>query len=345
MIFFQKGKAVVLQKLLRQDNFRKIMISAIVFMFALMIYLFVDHRLESDEIVLHGNVDIRQTELGFRVNGRIAEMRVDEGDTVKIGDVLAVLDQTPFIHARDIAKGQADQAAATLKKMEAGNRIQEIEQARAAVKEQQAAYDYAEKFLKRQEDLLKTKNASQQTYDDAFAQTQETEAKLKSNQEALKLSEEGFRAEDIEAARADLAVANARLAAAETDLKDTEILAPTAGTILTRVRELGAIVENGATVYTLAIINPVWVRAYVSEIDLGRIKQGMEALVFTDTNPDQSFKGQIGFISPQAEFTPKNIETKELRTNLVYRLRIIVDDVKGQLRQGMPVTVSLKVSN
>jgi len=328
-----------------QNKIGKIIIGVAILILLMTAYLFVNNRLSNDKIILQGNVDIRQVELGFRVNGRVAEMRVDEGDFVKEGDVLAVLDKASFIHVRDIAKGQVDQSSASLKKMEAGNRIQEIEQARAAVKEQEAAYEYADKFLKRQENLLKTRAVSQQAYDDALAHKQEIEAKLKSVQEALKLSEEGFRAEDIEAARADLTIAKARLANAETDLKDTEILAPKSGTILTRVTEPGAIVGNGGTVYTLSLPSPVWVRAYVSEIDLGRIKPGIEAMVYTDTNPDKPFKGQIGFISPKAEFTPKNIETKELRTNLVYRLRIIVEDVKSELRQGMPVTVSLKVTN
>ncbi|MBY0462076.1 MAG: secretion protein HlyD [Alphaproteobacteria bacterium] len=335
----------MLQDFLKHNKIHQIMGGIATLAFIFIVYLFINNKFLNDKITLQGNVDIRQVELGFRVNGRIAEMHVDEGDTVKEGDVLAVLDKSSFLHARDIAKGQVDQSAAALKKMEAGNRVQEIEQARAAVKEQEAAYEYTDKFLKRQANLLKTRAVSQQAYDDALAHKQEAEAKLKSAQEALKLSEEGFRAEDIEAARADLAIANARLANAETDLKDTEIRAPKSGKILTRAREPGAIVGNGGTVYTLSLQNPVWVRVYVSEIELGRVKPGMEAMVYTDTNPDKPFKGQIGFISPKAEFTPKNIETKELRTNLVYRLRIIVEDTKGELRQGMPVTVSLKASN
>ncbi|MBY0280580.1 MAG: secretion protein HlyD [Alphaproteobacteria bacterium] len=334
-----------MQDFLKHNKIHNVIIGIILFVLLITAYFFINNRLSSDKILLQGNVDIRQVELGFRVNGRIAEMRVDEGDIVKEGDILAALDKSPFLHARDIAKGQVDQSTAALKKMEAGNRVQEIEQAKAAVKEQEAAYEYADKFLKRQSNLLKTRAVSQQAYDDALAHKQEIEAKLKSVQEALKLSEEGFRAEDIEAARADLAIANARLANTETDLKDTEILAPKAGTILTRAREPGAIVGNGGTVYMLSLPSPVWVRAYVSEIELGRIKPGMKAEVYTDTNPDKPFKGQVGFISPKAEFTPKNIETKELRTNLVYRLRIIVEDVKGELRQGMPVIVSLKASD
>jgi HlyD family secretion protein len=149
--------------------------------------------------------------------------------------------------------------------------------------------------------------------------------------------------EDIQEARANLAAAKARLAQTEINLQDTEIHSPADGIILTRVREPGAIVSAGQTVYTLQLLSPVWIRTYVSERDLGRIYQGMPADVYTDSQPAKPFHGQIGFISPVAEFTPKNVETTDLRTELVYRLRVIVDNPDNGLRQGMPVTVKLKL--
>jgi HlyD family secretion protein len=136
-------------------------------------------------------------------------------------------------------------------------------------------------------------------------------------------------------------MAEARLASAETNLADTAIAAPADGVILTRIQEPGAIVAAGAPVYTLSLRNPVWVRAYVREPDLGRVHPGMRALVTTDTAPQHPYHGHIGFISPVAEFTPKTVETTALRTDLVYRLRVIVDDPDESLRQGMPVTVTL----
>jgi HlyD family secretion protein len=303
------------------------------------------HRQDQNLLVLYGNVDIRQVNLGFRVSGRIAKMIFEEGDTVKTGDVVAVLDKAPYEAALAAAKAQLAQAKANYAKLKHGNRPQEIKEARATVRERQAAATNAHLTFKRQSEQIKVGSTSHQAYDDAFAKKNEAEAQLKNAQEALSLAEEGFRSEDIEAGRATMEIAKAQLESAKINLKDAEIFSPSDGIILTRVSEPGTIVAPQSVVYTLSLHKPVWVRAYVSEPDLGRIKPGMEVLVITDTHPNQPFKGQIGFISPQAEFTPKTVETPALRTALVYRLRILVDDPKGQLRQGMPVTVKLKTSN
>jgi HlyD family secretion protein len=293
----------------------------------------------SQDITLHGNVDIRQVDLGFRVSGRLQEMKYEEGDKIKKGDIIASLDKTPFKFEVNNAKALVDVAAANLNKLHTGNRPQEIQEAKALVNERQVSFDNAQKVLDRQSELVKKNYASKQEYDDAYAKAKEAQAQLKTAQEALKLSLEGFRSEDIAAGLSQLEAANAQLAIAQNNLQDADIIAPNDGIILTRIREPGAIVSIGAPAYTLSLVNPVWIRAYTSETDLGRLKPGMKALVYTDAYPNNPYQGQIGFISPVAEFTPKNVETKELRTDLVYRLRIIVDDKEGQLRQGMPVTV------
>ncbi len=293
------------------------------------------------ELTLHGNVDIRQVDLGFRVGGRIGEMRFEEGDRVKAGDVAAALEKAPYQHELAAAKAQVAQAQADFTKMRHGSRPQEIEQARASVREQQAAFDNAHKFAVRQKSLVDSHSVSRQDYENAAAAEKEARARLQTAQEALRLQQEGFRKEDIAAALAALDTAKARFATAQTNLEDTQIVAPSDGTIFTRVHEPGSIVAAGTTVYTLALQNPIWIRAYVDEPDLGRLKPGMEAQVLTDTYPGQPIKGKVGFISPQAEFTPKTIETKELRTDLVYRLRILVSDPEGKLRQGEPVTVTI----
>ncbi|MBV8939671.1 MAG: secretion protein HlyD [Alphaproteobacteria bacterium] len=293
------------------------------------------------ELVMHGNIDIRQVDLGFRVAGRIAEMRFEEGDAVKAGDVVAVLDKTPYEDALAGARAQAAQEEQGYAKYRHGNRPQEIEQARAAVRVQEADFANAHLFAQRQKALVDSGSIARQDYDNAVAAEKEALARLQAAQEALRLQTEGFRREDIAASEAGLSAARARLASAETALADTEIQAPADGIMLTRVREPGAVVPAGATVYTLELHHPVWARVYVGEPDLGRLKPGMKADVFTDTEPERGIEGQVGFISPQAEFTPKNIETKELRPDLVYRVRVIVDDEKGTLRQGMPVTVKM----
>ncbi len=297
-----------------------------------------------DNLVLYGNVDIRQVDLGFRVSGRIAQMPFEEGDEIKTGDIIATLDKAPYEADLAVAKAQLAQSEANYAKYKHGSRPQEIEEAKATVREQQAAFDNAEIILKRQSEQIKVGATSQQAYDDARSQKIQTESLLKSSKEALSLAEEGFRREDIDAALAARQVAQAQLETAKINLEDTEIFSPSDGVIMTRVLEPGAIIAPLSIVYTLSLHKPVWVRAYVSEPNLGRIKPGMEALVITDSHPDKPFKGQIGFISPQAEFTPKTVETTELRTDLVYRLRILVDDSHGDLRQGMPVTVHIKLS-
>lgn len=142
---------------------------------------------------------------------------------------------------------------------------------------------------------------------------------------------------------ANLKQAEASLGVAKTNLRDTEVYAPADGTILTRIREPGTVVKEGDPIYTLSLISPVWVRAFVSEGNLGLIYPGMPAEVFTDTPGGKVYHGHIGFISPVAEFTPKTVETSQLRTDLVYRLRIIADNPDQGLRQGMPVTVKLKL--
>ena len=298
----------------------------------------------SSLLVLSGNVDIRQVDLGYRVSGRLTKMLFEEGDEVKTGDLLAVLDKAPYEASLAIAQGQLLQAEANYAKLVHGSRPQEIEEARALAGEQQAAFENADITFTRQRNQLKVGSTSQQAYDDALKQRRETEALLKNALEALSLAEEGFRQEDIDAGRAARETAKAQLQSAKVDLQDTEIHSPSDGIILTRVREPGAIVAPQSIVYSLTLHKPVWIRAYVSEPNLGRLKPGMKVLVFTDTNPDKPFTGQIGFISPQAEFTPKTVETTELRTDLVYRLRILAEDPKGDLRQGMPVTVKINTS-
>jgi HlyD family secretion protein len=167
---------------------------------------------------------------------------------------------------------------------------------------------------------------------------------MKSAEETLRLAELGPRQEDIDNARAQLAAEEAMVIQSERRLADAELIAPSAGTILTRAQERGAIVSPGEPIFTLTLTSPVWVRTYVNERDLGRIRPGMTAQVATDSAPDKPYQGHIGFISPTAEFTPKTVETRELRTDLVYRLRVIVDNDDGMLRQGMPVTVTLDLT-
>lgn len=296
-----------------------------------------------NEIVLYGNVDIRQVDLGFRVNGKLNQMHFEEGDFIQKGTVLAQLDNIPYELELENQKAQMNATLANLTKFQKGNRPQEVQEAYAAMHEKEVAYNNAKQTLNRQTELLAKKWTSKQAYDDAFAQANEAQAQLETAKQALTLKIEGFRSEDIDAAKAQLDAAQAKLSIATTNLEDTTLIAPNDGYIMTRIREPGSILAAGAPVYTLSLTKPIWIRAYVSEKNLGHIKPGMKASIYTDSQPHKPYTGQIGFISPQAEFTPKNVETTELRTELVYRLRIIVDESGEYLRQGMPVTVKLQV--
>lgn len=290
---------------------------------------------------LYGNVDIREVDLGFRVGGRVDDMPVDEGMRVKRGEVLARLDVAPLKDALAGAAARLGSAEATLDKLIAGNRAQDIAQAQAVVAARQAAMAKAREDFDRRQALVKTGAISQALFETTRADYLAAQAELKAAEEALSLQRAGTRKEDIAAARAERAVAGADRDRATTDLSDTTLLAPSDGVILTRAREPGAIVQPGETVFTLAIDRPVRVRAYVAEPDLGRVAPGMEVVVNAD-GIDRDYRGTVGFISPTAEFTPKSVQTEALRTDLVYRLRIIVTDADDRLRQGQPVSVTIR---
>ncbi|MHC1751027.1 secretion protein HlyD [Humidesulfovibrio sp.] len=291
------------------------------------------------ELKLYGNVDIREVELSFRVPGRLAEVRVDEGDPVRAGEVLATLDAQRYRDALAKATGDRDVAAANMAKFRAGFRLEEVAQARAAVAQVEAQVENAARVARRREELLKSGAISAQERDDAVASRDALLAQLQSARKGLQLQASGFRAEEVLGAEASLRAAEASVSAAMTDLADTEIIAPSDGTVLSRVREPGAMAAAGATVLVVSLNKPVWVRAYVPEPSLGKVRLGMPVSVRTDSRPDKPYSGTVGFISPVAEFTPKNVETEALRTDLVYRLRIVVDDPDEGIRQGMPVTV------
>jgi HlyD family secretion protein len=299
---------------------------------------------DSDRITLYGNVDIRQVQLGFRVNGRVAQMNFDEGDSVKPGDLLARLDAKPYEDAVAAAGAEVATQRATLDKLVAGPRGAEIAQARAQLEERTADYENAKLAYDRAFKLRPGQTISESALDNARASRDTAQARVDSARQALQLLEEGTRSEDIAAARATLAGAEANLSAARTSLEDTELKAPAAGVILSRLREPGAIVATSDIIYVLSLDRPVWVRSYVPEPLLGKIHPGMEVNITSDSAPDKPYRGKIGFISPVAEFTPKSVETPELRTDLVYRLRIIIDEPDQGLRQGMPVTVHVPES-
>lgn len=296
-------------------------------------------------ITLYGNVDIRQVDLAFRVGGRLAGLEVEEGDRVDAGKVVARLDARPYEDALRAASARVAEREAMLAKLVAGTRPAEIAQAQAAVAEREANLANAEQAFERDARLVRTGAAAQAAYDRTLAERAMAQARLRTARLALELAVEGPRREEVAAARAAVEAARAEEAAARTSLEDAVLLAPSGGVVLSRAREAGAIVQPADTVLVLSLSEPVRVRTYIAEPLLGRIRPGMEVDILTDSAPDRPYRGRIGFISPVAEFTPKSVETPDLRTDLVYGLRITVSG-KGErdgdgLRQGMPVTIRL----
>ncbi len=270
------------------------------------------------------------------------QMTFDEGDAARAGARLAALKAQPYRDAIVAAQAQVQVAQAELAKLRRGLRPQEITQAREALKKAQALVTEAERNFQRQSGLLASGASSQRTVDAARTARDQAAAGAEAAKAALSQAIEGFRKEDIAAAEARLAAAQAAAAQATTSLADTELTSPSDGTVIARVREPGSMVASQSTVYSLSLDKPVYVRAYVGESDLGRIAPGTAVRVKSDSS-EKVYRGQIGFISPRAEFTPKTVETTDLRTDLVYRLRIVIDeaDADAALRQGMPVTIAV----
>lgn len=303
------------------------------------VFAWMQHTDQDENLLrLYGNVDIREVQLAFRQPGRVTQVLFDEGDFVAAGTRVATLDAQPYQEALAAARASVQVAQAELAKMQHGLRPQEITQARETLRQAQALAHRAERDYARARKLLPSKASSQQDVDSTRAARDQAVAGVKAAKAALSQTEEGFRKEDIAAAEAQLAAALAARDQAATALADTELFTPSDGTVIARIREPGSMVASQNAIYSLSLDHPVYVRAYISETVLGRIAPGTPVRVRSDSSK-KTYHGQIGFISPRAEFTPKTVETTELRTDLVYRLRIVVSDADPALRQGMPVTV------
>jgi HlyD family secretion protein len=312
-----------------------------------------------ENITLYGNVDIRQVELAFNDSERIDKLLVDEGSAIHTGQLVAQLAQQRFLDA--VAQDRANMAAQqqVVARLLAGSRPEEIAEARADaaaaqadVTAAQANVTNAELLYRRQQTLAKQQYVSMQIRDDALrsylADQADLSAKqqaLAAKQQALRLAVIGPRKEDIAAAQATLRANQSALALAQKELTDTNLYAPAKGVIQDRILEPGDMVTPETPVFTLALDDPVWVRAYLPEPQMGTVALGMRAWIESDSFPGQRFPGWIGFISPVSEFTPKNVETTQLRSQLVYRVRVYACNPDHRLRLGMPATVVIPLSN
>jgi len=305
------------------------------------------------ELTLYGNVDDREVNLVYVVPEIVKRVLVEEGAVVRKGDLLGELETIRLENSVKSAKAAVESANAAVEaaqavydKVRSGPRVEEIAMARAELAAIQAKLMAVESDYKRQEMLSNTKAVSIQTAENAEAAYLLLKAQIENAAQNLKMLETGSRREDISAANAQLSEAKAQLAQAQAQydiqlqaLADTRLYAPRDGIIRSRILEPGEMATTQTPALVMAVTSPKWIRVYMPETLLMKVKMGDKAKIYFDSIPGKPFDGWVGYISPSAEFTPKNVETPELRTALVYEFRVYVDDPENILKLGAPATV------
>lgn len=295
-----------------------------------------------EELVLQGNVDVREVSLAFRQSDRILEMLAEEGDRVQKGQVLARLDTQELKLQLQRLNAEIAAQQSTVDKLHNGTRPEEIRQAEGNLRQAQAAAEHAAGVYQRKRDIYTSiAGISQQELDNAYHDMEAKQATMSVAEVALQEAKAGPRQEDIAGAEAGLqALRNEQLRYIYL-LSQYELQAPDDGVIRSRLLEAGDMASPSKPVFKLSLPGKKWVRAYVPETELGRVYEGQQARVYIDSLPGKAIGGQVGYISGTAEFTPKHVQTEELRTSLVYEVRVYVDDADNVLRLGMPATVRI----
>jgi len=305
---------------------------------------FVRKPAPANQLTLSGNIEAHESLVSFKVQGRIVDLPVEEGQQVEQGALLARLED-----ADSKQKVRIDQANVGVRESDlaltlAGTREQEVKAAQQTMIDAQA--DLEEKKLDndRAQRLFSKDEVSAQDRDLAATALKRAEAIFKAAQQRLSEAVEGSRKEDIAIARANLNEASANLGLSQVNLGYTILRAPSTGVITLRQAELGEVVAPGSPVATLADLDHIWLRAYIAETDLGSIHWGQEATVTTDTYPGKLYHGHISFISSNAEFTPKSVQTYKERVTLVYRIKIDIDNPNHELKPGMPADAHIDLA-
>lgn len=306
-------------------------------------YLLSLGRATSDGLSASGTVEATEASLGFQAAGRIESIRVNEGDRVKAGDTLAVLDRTELGARYAQANAQLAAAQAGLAELERGARAEELAQAREADSTAAARLADAQRGLGRAELLFRGGAASQEAFDKARFAAEVARSQREQAAQQLRLVQTGPRPERIAAQRAMVQSAQALLRQVGAQLANAVVVAPFDGVVTVRQRQPGEIVAPGAPVLTLANFDDRWVRIYIAENRMGAISLGAPASITTDTYGDRTYSGAVSYIASEAEFTPRNVQTTEERVKLVYAVKVrIAGDTALALKPGMPADVKLQ---
>jgi len=326
---------------------KKKLLLAVVFLLVVativMIFFRFGNRDQGKALRVSGNIEVTSVELSFKIPGRVQDRLVDEGETVKTGQVVARLDPEDLQHETDGRRAEVQAARAALTELETGYRREEIAQADAALRRISADAERLRVDFARQRQLYKKEVISARDFDASRAAYEASQASVREARERLNLLRSGPRKETIDQARARLAGAEASLALSETRLGYAVLRSSTSGLILSKNIEPGEQVTAGTPVVTVGMMGEVWMRAYISETDLGRVKVGQKATVTTDTWPGRKYRGRVSFISQEAEFTPKSVQTPKERVKLVYRIKITVPNPNGELKPGMPADAEIEI--
>lgn len=294
-----------------------------------------------EALTLSGTVDARQIDVSFQAGGRIGRLLADEGQTVQAGRAIAELDASDLQLAAQRARAQAESARKAYASLKAGARPQELRGAEAAVAQAAADRRFADLAVVRTRELVAQHFVSPEQMDRARSTADAAAARQDQASQTLALLRAGARPEDLQRAQADVQAAEAAQAAAERMLAYASLVSPVGGVISVRLAEAGQVVAAGQPVLRIAELTQPWVRAYVAQADLTRVQLGQPVQVRVDGLPGQVLPGKLSFISPQAEFTPKTVETKALRVDLVYRIKVDVEDREHRLKIGMPADVTI----
>lgn len=289
-----------------------------------------------DELKVSGTIEVTDVEVSFKVSGRVKERLVDEGDWVAAGQVIARLEDEDQLHELAEREAEVRAAAAALAELRAGSRPEEIAQAEAALQRVRAEEERLRVDFSRQQELFRKEVIAAREMDTARSRYDTARASVRETAEKLALVRRGPRRETIDQSHARLQDAEVAVARAKTRLGYTTVVSPVAGFVLSKNVEAGELVAAGTPVVTVGDLSSVWLRAYVSETDLGRVKLGQPARVTSDTWPGKAYDGRVTFISSSAEFTPKSVQTQKERVRLVYRIKITIPNPAAELKPGMP---------